>query len=322
MQEALADAMAPDLIEPAARARTSWQKLLNTEAEASARILVNTLEPYQREIEHHFALEAQHRFHGIMATYLRVFTGARYVGSKLRDRMPFLPRIGARVETPAAWNLGEFTAACTKVAGEQHLDARVRALGNKLLVEASNEGFRVDLLSEPTEKASRLDWRQRFAQRLINVLAECEQQWARPTGWRRWMQAGTIWIANHLPLYTLFAAFVFLLGRYTIVREMPHLGDILLPVMMVFIVLVILHIIVSCVLPMRWPAMRNEFQRRLERSLRDEFKQAYLAIPERVAEGLLEERKRTQGLIDQTRDVASWLSQREEAARIDALYGD
>jgi hypothetical protein len=105
-------------------------------------------------------------------------------------------------------------------------------------------------------------------------------------------------------------------------QEMPHLGDILLPIMIVFIVLVILHIAVSLVLPMKWPAMRNDFERRLERGLREELARAYAPIPEQVARELLEERGRTQALLQETSDVASWLAKREQAAQIDGLYGD
>jgi hypothetical protein len=104
-------------------------------------------------------------------------------------------------------------------------------------------------------------------------------------------------------------------------REMPHLGDILLPIMIVFIVLVILHIAVSLVLPMKWPSMRSDFERRLERGLREELNKAYGPIPEQVARDLLEERHRTQALLQQTCDVASWLAKREQAAQIDSLYG-
>jgi len=54
-------------------------------------VLLSTVEPYQREIEHHFALEGQRRFRGLMAVYLNLFTRARYVGSTLRDRFSILP---------------------------------------------------------------------------------------------------------------------------------------------------------------------------------------------------------------------------------------
>jgi hypothetical protein len=321
LETTLKDIEAPDLTAQAANTRAGWQKLLDAEATTTAEILVNTLEPYQKEIEHHFAMEAQQRFHGMMASYLRLFTRARYVGSTLRDRVPLIPHFGSRTETPASLNLSEFTAACTEIAGERHLDGRVRALANRLLVEASEHDYPVRLLAGPTEAATAAKWRERYAGLLIGGITEFEARWSKPTGVSRWVQWGTIWLANHLPLYALFASFVFLLWRYFMQQEMPHLGDILLPIMIVFIVLVLLHIAVSLVLPMKWPAMRSDFERRLERGLREELNKAYGPIPEQVSRELLEDRRRTQALLQETRDVATWLAKREQAAQVESLYG-
>src|SRR5262249_1854519 len=154
--------------------------------------------------------------------------------------------------------------------------------------------YPVTLLTEPTEAATAANWRQRYAELLIGGITEFEQRWSKPTGVSRWIQRTTIWLANHLPLYALFGSFVFLLYRYTINQDMPHLGDILLPIMIVFIALVLLHIVVSLVLPTKWPAMRSDFERRLERGLREELAKAYAPIPEQVAQELLEERSRTE----------------------------
>src|SRR5262249_18843072 len=62
LQKTLEPACPPDLSEVAARTRVCWSRLLGDEAAANAAILLNTLEPYRREIEHHFALERQGRF--------------------------------------------------------------------------------------------------------------------------------------------------------------------------------------------------------------------------------------------------------------------
>src|SRR5215472_17502381 len=87
MQQALMAASPPDLDAIAERTRAAWTTPLVEEAAATSDVLLNTLEPYQREIEHHFALEEQRRFHGIMGWYLHLFTRAKYVGSTLRERL-------------------------------------------------------------------------------------------------------------------------------------------------------------------------------------------------------------------------------------------
>src|SRR5262249_27690108 len=88
VQEALTEAAPPELEEVAQRVRAAWLRPLAEEAAATGDVLVNTLEPFQRDIEHHFALEGQRRFHGLMAWYLQLGTRARYVGSSLREKIP------------------------------------------------------------------------------------------------------------------------------------------------------------------------------------------------------------------------------------------
>jgi hypothetical protein len=319
--DTLRAAYPPDLTDEAARVQPIWQRLVAEEARATTEVLLNTLDPYQREIEHHFALEGQRRFHGLMAGYLQLFTRARTAGSTLRGRIPFLPRLGQSAETPASWDLSAFTATCSSVAGERHLDSRIRALSNRLLVEANQQGFPVDLLSTAAESPVKLEWRQRYAQLLGEVLDQVEQQWSKPTGARRWWQGGIVWIANRLPIAVLFGVLVLMLWQYTMGQRSIALGDVLLPVFVVLIVLILLHIAISVVLPMRWPAMRSEFRRQLERRLQSELEGLYLSIPTEVAEDLRQERRRMEALVAQTREVESWLGEREQAAQIAGLYG-
>jgi hypothetical protein len=323
LQRELISARAPDLSEAAVRTRETWERILAHEATSSGEVLLNTLEPYQREIEHHFSLEGQKRFRGLMASYLNLFTRARYVGSSLRGRLRLLPRSGQGSDAPAAWDLYAFTSACTGAAGERHLDARGRALANRLLVAGDGQGFPVELLTEATEKAAKIDWRQRDAHLLVEVLDRIEQQSIKPTGMRRWLQGGLVWLANQLPLIALLGVCILMLWQYTMgePRREFKFGDFLLPVIVVFIVVVVLHVLITLLLPMRWGAIRGEFQRQLERRLQAELEGAYLPIPGDIAEALTQERHQVEQLSAQTRDVAAWVEQREQAANIAALYG-
>jgi hypothetical protein len=96
-------------------------------------LLLGTLEPSQKEIEHHFALERQRKFRNLMGTYLYWFNRLKYAGSALRHHIPFLPRFGPAADTPKEWDLATFTNACSTAASEQHLDSRNKALANRLL---------------------------------------------------------------------------------------------------------------------------------------------------------------------------------------------
>jgi hypothetical protein len=325
LQSALASACPPDLTEEASRTAKRWDRLLTEEAEADADVLLKTLDPYQREIEHHFTVEGQRRFRGIMAAYLNLFTRARYVGNSLRDRVPFLPRAKDAVAAPSTWDLATFTRGCTDMAANRHLDARGKALSNRLLVEADGEGYPLNLLAEPVEAAAKLDWRQRYAQSLIDILQEVERQWASPTGVRRWVQAILVFAADWLPLLSLLAALLVLLWRFFDPMSRgyptPEPFHIVLPFIIMLVVLVVLHLLIALLLPLRWPAIRGDFQRKLERRLLGELQAAYVPIPSDVAQTLTAERKRVEEMLSETREVTNWLDQREQAANIGGLYG-
>jgi hypothetical protein len=325
LEQALRAACPPDLAEPAARTQAAWKRLVDDEARAAADVLLNTLEPYQREIEHHFALRGQQRFHGLMAGYLHLFTRLKYVGSALRDRVSLWPR-GREAEPQAAWDLGTFTRACSDAAATRHLDARGKALANRLLIEAGEQGFPVALLTPAVEGVSRADWRQRHAQTLIEVLQHVETHWTRPTGVRRFLYGFVVFLADWLPLVALLAALVYLLWQYFKPLggyEYHPLGwiDLLLPLIVLLIVLVILHILIVLLLPLRWGAIRGEFQRQLQDRLQEELEGAYDTLPVQLAESLQEERRRVEELLAATREVAGWLEQREQAASVAGLYG-
>src|SRR5262249_21762124 len=104
--------------------------------------------------------------------------------------------------------------------------------------------------------------------------------------------------------------------------DMPHLSDFLLPFVVLLAVLIVMHVLTSLLLPLRWRSIRGEFQRRLEQRLRAELESVYAPIPGDVAETLKAERRRVEELQGETREVAEWLSRREQAASITNLYGN
>src|SRR5262249_55933619 len=121
------------------------------------------------------------------------------------------------------------------------------------------------------------------------------------------------------------AALVNLLLRIFDVMGTGHpagLSDALLPVVVLLVVLIILHLLIVLLLPLRWSAIRQEFHTQLEAHLQKELAEAYSDIPGDVARELLEDRKKVEKLIDETREVASWLAKREQSASVAGLYGN
>jgi hypothetical protein len=157
----------------------------------------------------------------------------------------------------------------------------------------------------------------------VEVLGQIEHQWSRPTGVRYFVQNLIILLADWLPLLTLAGVAGVLLWGYT-VQDPPRRfewGDLFLLFTSVLMVLIILHVLVALFLPLRWPAIRSEFQTQLEGRLHGDLEQAYAAVPTEVAEMLKVERAQVEKLLGDVRQVTRWLEQREQAASIAAMYG-
>jgi energy-coupling factor transporter ATP-binding protein EcfA2 len=325
LEEALTSSAPPDLREKAANVRAAWSKPLNEDATATADVLVNTLEPYQREIEHHFALEGQRRFRGLMAWYLQTVTRAQYVGSNLRERIPFASLGKSKEQAPAAWSLALFTGATSDIAGSRQLDSRSKALSNRLLVEADGQGFPLSVLSEPVEALAKIDWRQRWARSLTEILDRVERQWTQPTGSRRVVQGTLVFAADWLPPIALLGSLGNLLWRILDpMNQKPDWGWIHLwmPLIVLLVVFLILHLLIHLLLPLRWNTIREEFHRQLEGHVRNEFDKVYLATPTDLAEKLLEERQRVEKLLAEVREVQGWLAKNEKESSVAGLYGE
>jgi hypothetical protein len=326
LEKSLHDAAPPDLEDTAERTRAVWDKTLGDEATTTADILLNTLDPYQKEIEHHFMVESQKHFRGLMAGYLNMASRFKYTASQMtKGGISLLPRpnIGGGVDTPETWDLNAFSRSLSSVAGERQLDARGKALANKLLLQAQDRGFPLNLLQERTESAAKIDWRGRYAQALVDVLTEVEQQWSKPTGVRRLLHGTIILFGNILPPLALLASGGFVLWHNTMDASHQFQGwsELFLPIGATVGSLVMLHALIVLVLPLRWLKIRSEFQGRLEQRIKESLSGAYSPIPGDLAAEMKTERERTEMLVKEVAEVSTWLEQRQKSSTITGLYG-
>lgn len=317
----IAQVQPPD-VSPSTRNVTElWQLRLEEEAEAVSSLLLGALDPYRHEVEHHFSTAGQQRFRGIMAAYLRMTTKLRFAGSTLRDRVPLSPRFSSGKSTPVELDLMSLAYECGRTAGERVLTQRSIALANRLLVEADREGFPLQLLNDKTTNVARADWPERLMHAVIDALGTVEREAAEPRGWQRYVRKATAAIANYLPETVLMIAIIILLWRFIVEDFTPQFFHVLLPIYVTLGVLVVLHIIITFVFPVRWGVIRNAFQKKLETRVQELYEDAYMPIPEEIAEELSREREQIQSLITEIEDVMRWLAQRESAATIQDLYG-
>ncbi len=93
------------------------------------------------------------------------------------------------------------------------------------------------------------------------------------------------------------------------------------PAVVVVLVLVVIHALIALFLPLRWPAIRAQFEGQLQQRLKAEMARYYDPLPTELAHAIDLERRDVEQFLKEVREVTTWLEQREQAASIDSLYG-
>lgn len=323
LEAALKAAKPPDFTSAAARAKAAWEKTLADEADGAADLLLTTIDPYQRDVEKHFAWHTHQHFRGLMAFFLSAAAKVRYWGGSWSGLKSTLWK-GASADPCAAgaWDLAAFSQAALNLAGDRYLDARAQALPNRLLVLADQAGLPAATLAESLEAASKHDCKARFASRFVEVVHQAEADLTRPTGPRRWLLEMLVRIGEFLPLGLVLLSSAWLLYGYFL-RE-PRWAfswtDLLLPLAAIFFGMLILFVVIQVALPVRWLAIRGAISKRLRLAMKEEMQGAYLALPERLAQQLAEQRRHIEALEGQTKELADWLRRHEDATPVAALF--
>src|SRR5262249_5419580 len=129
-------------------------------------------------------------------------------------------------------------------------------------------------------------------------------------------------LANVLPNITIIAAYLVVLWKYFMEKTYePKVFDLIMPLALTLIVMILMQVLITLLLPMRWAAIRGEFHRQLGQRLLKVLPDAYLGLPGEVAAALQRERRQLEELNGEVRKVAAWLQEREQKAHIAPLYG-
>ncbi|HEX4608806.1 MAG TPA: hypothetical protein VH092_11435, partial [Urbifossiella sp.] len=164
--------------------------------------------------------------------------------------------------------------------------------------------------------------RDRVTRAVIDSLAEVERQATHPTGWRKAVRGALGAAANTLPEVALVATAAVLLWDFFVNGNTDISAFRLALIGLVpLVVIIVLHLLILLLLPVRWPAIRGEFRRVLGARLEDELGRVYRPIPGEVAAALAAERAEVDALTGDTKQVAAWLAERQQAARVGELYG-
>jgi hypothetical protein len=156
---------------------------------------------------------------------------------------------------------------------------------------------------------------------VIDALAEVEQEATHPTGWRRALRATLSLLANTVPELTLIATAAVILYNLIVNMQTPALFEMALVLLIPLTVVIVFHLLILLLLPIRWPAIRGRFLAKLRSRLSAEMERVYLPIPGEIAATLSHERHQVDQLLDQTNTVAAWLQERQQAAHVSELYG-
>jgi energy-coupling factor transporter ATP-binding protein EcfA2 len=325
LSQTLTQVAPPDLVEAAQLTRQRWEPMLAAEANDYSQAIVGTIDPYQSEVEHHFSVEGHSRFRGLMARYLKLLAKTRLRTGSLRDRLPSLSASSSSSSAPPteakpAWNLSTFTQAAGRAAGLQILDARIRALVNRLLPQADPR-IPTALLYDELEKAACLDWHMQYDEATRDTLLQIERIYSNPHGWRKVVQSAVIWTASTLPEIAFAAALLRLLWFYFMVENYQFSWlDLALPFVVLLATLVLMQLLIALVLPIRWSAVRSDFQKHLLEALTKRLHDAFLAVPTDLANQLAAERQTVLQLRDSVEELIAFLRQRQQAAHIGELF--
>jgi hypothetical protein len=148
-----------------------------------------------------------------------------------------------------------------------------------------------------------------------------ERSWSQPTGARWWLQKSIILLADWVPGLACFTMGAVLLWEYIYVGRSFAWSDLLLPLAVMFFVLVMLHVMIALLLPLRWNAIRSQFHEQLQKRLRAELEQYFHQVLTDVAQDVLAERRQNENFLKETEEVSAWLAEREQAASIVNMYG-
>ena len=322
----LTSAIPPDITPSIQGLLPTWKKLCQDESNQIVQCLLNTIDPYQQEIESHFAMHGQQRFNGLMRWYLQLVSKFQSLRFSLRDKIPFLGIPTKQSEYTGKWDVSDLTSRCSEVAFSRQLEVRSRAVVNKLLIAASQMGLPEKLLDSPVEStAMGIDWKTRWLTSLSQSLENVEQRWSNPEGRRRLTHSLLTFIADWLPPLAFLGALINLLLKVfnLLGRENGNdirWVDVFLPFLLLFITLIAIHILFHLLLPIRWKNIRDEFKNDLGTRITDELEKAYMDIPTSIDQQVRNERVSYTNLIKQIGDLSELINSGESEASVAVLY--
>jgi hypothetical protein len=140
----------------------------------------------------------------------------------------------------------------------------------------------------------------------------------------RWgLQKVIVFLADVLPGLAFLSMGGFLIWQYTMSQPPAKFEfmDLLKPVGVTFIVLVILHVLIAVILPLRWNTIRAQFHEQLQKRLRIELETHYHLLLTDIVNEVHAERRQNENFLKEIAEVGKWLAEREQAASIVNLYG-
>jgi hypothetical protein len=314
-------AQAPDVKPLVAQVEPEWERIVDNEAVALASSLIQTLEPHQREIELHFRLTGQQRFQRLMAGYLGVLNKLQFATKRIRNPVGSFTET-AEGDAAHSWDLVGLTRDVMTTATQRGLEHRMQALSDRLLVAAGTAGFPAELLAPRLNDITRMDWRSQLGSAVSDSLGTVEREWAEPTGTRRLVRGGLVLLANILPELTFVGSVLVMLWKFIMQKEQTLTpGSVFVPFVLTLAVLMVFHVLIHLLLPLRWPAIRNDFRKHLGVAVGSRLADAYCNLPYQLAQELATERTKTQQLCRQVADLKELMENRRHTTRVDSLYG-
>ena len=136
------------------------------------------------------------------------------------------------------------------------------------------------------------------------------------------MRGGVYLLGNTLPSLVLLGSLIVILYRFFLEESFSaSLVLILMPVYLTLGTLILLHVVVGALLPVRWATIREDLRNRLQEKLTDQLRGVFAPIPDEIASVVREEKRQAEAVAAETNQVSAWLNDREHASHVGELYG-
>jgi hypothetical protein len=309
----------PDVSGSAAKTWSAWQQTLREEARIQAELLLACIAPHQKLIERRLSQAIGHPFRGLMGLYARLLDFGRQ--GFFRSRLPQLQGRAAETAPTCLDDLAGFGRSCARDTFQRSIQARLRALGDRLVAQADDAELPIGGLGADLSAQLLALSEESYAEAVTRTLHLAEQSLAGEASWRKKFRFLWTWLGDLVPLAIFVLVLMWQLYAKFFTNAYVSVGDlVLLPPVAALLGMTLLYWLYRWTVPITWSRLTPLAGRQLRQGLRADLATALQGLPEHQAILLAEERRQVGQLLEQVERGVQNVQQQEKLAQVAVLY--